>query len=135
MKKASILIALMLSMTVVSFAQGEPAPNQLDEKTNMKSKKMNRFKSQLGLTDVQDAQIKDIRLKYRPHNEAIDLIEDEEIRTQEQGKLRKAENDEIMAILTAEQKVTYREMHMGKNELKPNAEVEKTKQMPLQGVQ
>ena len=132
MKKISFLFAIIMSVSLFSFSQGTPVPNQFDEKVEVKSKKMNRFKTELDLTDAQNEEIRNIKSKYRPHHEAIDLLDDEEMKKIEHRNLRKAERDEITAVLSPEQRIKFEEMHAEKKQLKAAKQVESVKEMPLQ---
>jgi protein CpxP len=109
MKKVLVIFALSLGFVVTATAQQEERPERTPEK--MAARSAAHLAEKLELDDAQKQKIYEIQLQHSAERKS----EMEALRKQMQAR-REAQQAEISAVLTPEQKEKWEEMHQQRKE-------------------
>ena len=119
MKKVIILFAVLFAFTANSFAQTEVAAAPVkDKKEGMAGKKPESWKTLLGLTPEQDAKMKEIGKANKEKSDAVknDATLDKDQKKAKMAELRKANEADLKALLTADQLTKYTDIQKQRKE-------------------
>ena len=121
MKKVTLMFAIMLAFVANSFAQADAKAAPAMEKAEASAgQKRESWKTLLGLTPEQDAKMKAIGKAYKESTEALknDATSDKDQKKAKLTDLRKANEADLKALLSADQFTKYGEIQKQRKEEK-----------------
>jgi Spy/CpxP family protein refolding chaperone len=118
MKKVTLMFAIMLAFVANSFAQADVKAAATMEVAA--GQKRESWKNLLGLTPEQDAKMKAIGKAYKESTEALknDATSDKDQKKAKLADLRKANEADLKALLSADQFTKYGEIQKQRKEEK-----------------
>ena len=116
MKKVALMFAVIVAFTINTFAQADTQAAagkvKKEKPEGMASKKPESWKNLLGLTAEQDAKIKEIGKTNKEKTDALknDATLDKAQRKAKSAELKQVNDDNLKAVLNADQFTKYTEI-------------------------
>ncbi len=121
MKKVFILLAVFCIIAVQSFGQqAAPAADKMQKPEGMAGQKFESWKSLLGLTDDQDAKMKEVGKVFKEKSDAIrnDAALEKADKKTKMTALQASNETDLKAILSADQFTKYMDIRKQRAEAK-----------------